>query len=420
VGAARVDVVESASYGPGEGRQERAAMVLGAKLAGLNAAPPSLPDAFRMALPAGKVSRRSLLSTAGVRYVPVAIVGEVGCRGSVQCGLCVEACPVDAIARGGRVPDVQGEACIGCGACVRACPVEGAARLPGADLVRFEAELERLAEWADGAGILVRCSGSSRTPDDRLAGTWLPVDVPCLSVVSPAWALGASAAGVPAMAFRGCGTACRAGAPDHVRPAVAFVEATLGRVGVVDPSARVRLMLPEEDDLPSSGPDPADLEPLGHGFQIKLREPGASEAALAALGAGSGVVTGEGSPFGRLELDVDGCTMCGLCARVCPTGAIRFDQGPVAATLEVARSACVACDHCAAICPEGVISIERGVDLELLGRGTEPLKRSALARCRRCGEPVAPAAMLERLRPLLDPAVLGSTEGLCQRCRGQR
>jgi hypothetical protein len=65
-----------------------------------------------------------------------------------------------------------------------------------------------------------------------------------------------------------------------------------------------------------------------------------------------------------------------------------------------------------------VLSVERGVDMDRLGLGVEPLKRSPVGRCRRCGEPVAPTAMLERLRPLLDPAVLTTTEGLCQRCRG--
>ena len=418
VGAVRVDAVEAASYGPGNGRDDRAAAVLGARLAGLAASSPSPPDAFRMALPAGKVSRRSLLSTAGVRYVPVAVVGEVGCRGSVTCGLCVDACPVGAIGRGGRVPEVDREACIGCGSCVSACPVDGAARLPGADLVRFEAEIERLTSEADGAGLLVRCAGSPRVPEDRLAGTWLPLEVPCLSIVTPAWALSALAAGVRSVAFRGCGSVCRANAPERARPTVAFVRESLAPAGVADPGDRVRLLLPEEDVLPS-GPDPAELAPLGDPSSVvALREPWASEAALAALGAVTGTVVGDGAPFGRVEFDADGCTVCGLCAGVCPTGAIRFDEGAVAATLEIDRSACVGCGHCAAICPEGVLSVERGVDLERLGRGAEPLKRSAVARCRRCGEPVAPTAMLERLRPLLDPAVLATTEGLCQRCRG--
>ena len=418
VGAARVDAVDASSFGPVEGRDDRVAAVLGARLAGLAAASPSPADAFRMALPAGKVSRRSLLSSLGVRYLPVAVVGEVGCRGSVTCGLCVDACPVSAIARGGRVPEVDREACIGCGTCVSACPVEGAARLPGADLVRFESELGRLASEAGGAGLLVRCAGSPALPEDRLRGTWLPVDVPCLSIVTPAWALGALAAGVRSIALRGCGADCRANAPERARPTVAFVAESLALAGVADPGDRVRLLFPEEDGLPA-GPDPAELAPPGDASTAgSLREPAASEAALLALGAVAGTVVGDGAPFGRITFETHGCTVCGLCAGVCPTGAIRFDQGPVAATLEIDRSACVGCGHCAAICPEGVLSVERGVDLERLGRGAEPLKRSAVARCRRCGEPVAPTAMLERLRPLLDPAVLATTEGLCQRCRG--
>jgi len=416
VGAARVDAVEASSYGPDEGRSARAAAVLDARASGLGAPGPSPPDAFRMALPAGRMSRRSLLSSAVVRYPPVAVVGEVGCRGSTACGLCVETCPVDAIGMGGRVPLVEKEACIGCGACVRACPVEGAARLPGADLVRFEAELGRLATSADGAGLLVRCAGSPAVPEDALPGSWLPIEVPCLSIVSPAWALSALAAGVPTVAFRGCGSECGAKASEQVEPAVAFVRQSLALLA--DADDRVRLFLPPDDGR-APGADPGSIGPLGDGSPaIGLREPGASEAALLALGATSGTVVGGGAPFGLVEFGAEGCTMCGLCAGVCPTAAIRFDKGPVAATLDIDRSECVGCGHCAAICPEGVLRVERGVDLGSLGRGAEPLKRSALARCRRCGEPVAPTAMLDRLRPLLDPAVLASTEGLCQRCRG--
>lgn len=418
VGGARVDVVEASSHGPQDRRDELAAAVLGARMAGLAAPPPSPPDAFRLALPAGKMSRRSLLSSAGVRYLPVASVGEAGCRGSAACGLCVDACPVGAISRGGQVPEVDRETCVGCGACVSACPVDGAARLPGADLVRFEAEFEHLAGRAEGAGIVVRCAGSPPVPEDRLRGIWLPVDVPCLSIVTPAWALGTLAAGMRSIAFRGCGADCRANAADRVKPTTGFVRESLALAGVADPEDRVRLLFPEDDELPA-GPDPAALAALGDASpMLVLREPGASRAALAALGATGGCIASEGAPFGRVSFDADGCTMCGLCTGVCPTGAIRFDQGAVAASLELDRSACVGCGHCAAICPEGVLSVDRGVDLDELGRGAEWLKRSPIARCRRCAAPVAPMAMLDSLRSLLDPAVLAMTEGLCQRCRG--
>lgn len=418
VGAARVDTVAVASFGPLDRRAERAAALLGAKLAALGASPPSPPDGFRMAFPTGKVSRRSLLSSAGVSYVPVATVGEVGCRGSAACGLCVDACPVGAILPSGRVPEVDRGTCIGCGACVSACPVDGAARLPGADIVGFEKEFEALGRRWDGVGLLVGCANAPRLLEDRLAGTWLPVKVPCLSIVTPAWALSALAGGARAVAFRGCGGACRAGAPERVRPMTAFVREALALAGVADEEDRVRLLFPEDDDLPA-GPDPADLKQLGDNSPaLGLREPAATASALAVLGAVGGSITSNGAPFGRVAYDAAGCTMCGLCAAVCPTEAIRFDQGAIAASLDIDRSACVGCGHCETICPEGVLTVERGVDLIRLGEGAEPLKRSLLVRCRRCGEPVAPSAMLERLRPMLDPAVLGTIEGLCQRCRG--
>jgi len=418
VGAVRVDAVEAGAHGPEEGRDGRVATVLRARLAGLAAAPPSPPEGFRMALPAGRMSRRSLLSFGGVRYVPVAAVGQGACRGSAACGLCVDACPVGAIRRGGPVPEVDRDACIGCGACVTACPVEGAASLPGADPVRFEAELAALLERSDGAGLLIRCAGAPPPPDDRLGGAWLPMEVPCLSIVTAAWALSALAGGARAVAFRGCGAACGAGSADRAGTIVSFVHEVLGLVGT-DTSDRVRLLLPEDDDEPSAGADPVDLPPLACATRAPaLREPAATASALAILGAADGRLTNEGSPLGRVVFGSDGCTMCGLCAAVCPTEALRFDQGAVVASLDLDPAACVGCGHCAAICPEGVLEIHRGVDLAELGAGREPLKGSPLARCRRCGDPIAPAAMLDRLRPALDPVVLATTEQLCQRCRG--
>jgi ferredoxin len=418
VGVARVDLREVVGAGGSTHRADAtAAAVLAASLAGLAAAPPSPPDAFRLSMPNGAVSRRSLLSTGGVRYVPVASVGLDGCRGTAGCGLCVEACPVDAIAGDGRVPQVDRDVCIGCGACVSACPVEGAVRLPGADLERFEAEVDTVVREGEGAGVLLSCANAPPVPGGRLVGTWLPVEVPCLSIVTPSWALAALAAGAPAVAFRGCGEACPAEAAGRAGPVVSFVREALALVGIEDVEDRVRLLVPEDDAMPASEA-PEVLAPVGEpAAATGLREPAGSAGALAALGAAGGSVTGQGSPFGRVAFEPDGCTMCGLCAAVCPTGAIRFDRGSVVASLDLDRAACVGCGHCAAICPEGVLGVERAIDLEALGSEPAMLKRSTLARCRRCGEPVAPDAMLERLRPMLDPAVLATTEGLCQRCR---
>jgi len=41
----------------------------------------------------------------------------------INCGACVDSCPVDAIAPGGDIYVIDADACIDCGACVDECPV---------------------------------------------------------------------------------------------------------------------------------------------------------------------------------------------------------------------------------------------------------------------------------------------------------
>ena len=420
VGALRVDTVRAAEIGNETGALGRAAGVLHAAAARLSALPTSSPDAFRLALPAGEISRRSLLSMARTSYQPVAIVGQGACPGTAVCGLCVEACPVDAVEPAGRTPRVAKDRCIGCAACVTACPVDGAVQLPGADLVGFEAQIDALAASEPRAGLLVACRGAPPVPPERLFGDWVSLEVPCLSIVTPGWALQALQAGAPAVAFRGCGAACGARAPERVEPRVAFARDALEAIGVEHPADRVMVLFPEDDEETFAGgrslEAPASRE--GPFDPVQLREPAATASVVA---GGVGLLRSAGSPLGMVSVRADGCTMCGLCAKVCPTEAFRFDEGPVAATLDLDRDRCVACGHCVAICPEHVIDVERGADLESLGAGSASVKRSTMARCRRCGEPIAPSAMLDRIRAMLpdDPGVMDTVEGLCLNCRGR-
>lgn len=50
----------------------------------------------------------------------IATVDPSECRG---CGLCVDACPVEAIEMGDAIPQIDQAICVGCGSCVQACPV---------------------------------------------------------------------------------------------------------------------------------------------------------------------------------------------------------------------------------------------------------------------------------------------------------
>lgn len=54
----------------------------------------------------------------------------------------------------------------------------------------------------------------------------------------------------------------------------------------------------------------------------------------------------------RIKVDLEKCTRCGLCAKVCPSGIIQErEQGP---TL-IWDKACIRCGHCVAICPQAAM-----------------------------------------------------------------
>ena len=67
------------------------------------------------------------------------------------------------------------------------------------------------------------------------------------------------------------------------------------------------------------------------------------------------VVLPEGAPFGTLEVNVAGCTLCLACVAACPTGALGDD--PERPTLRFSEDACVQCGLCKATCPEKVITL---------------------------------------------------------------
>ena len=61
---------------------------------------------------------------------------------------------------------------------------------------------------------------------------------------------------------------------------------------------------------------------------------------------------------GHVEIQIENCISCGLCARSCPPGALKVDRA--AGTWTINRFDCVQCGNCVNVCPKKCLAIVPG------------------------------------------------------------
>jgi ferredoxin len=95
-------------------------------------------------------------------------------------------------------------------------------------------------------------------------------------------------------------------------------------------------------------------------------------------------------PIVNVAIDPARCTACGLCARFCPTGAIKFISDAEDFALIFQPGWCLgpACDICRLACPEQAIATQAAVN-QTNWLAKKPLAGGDLAACVQCGTPVA-------------------------------
>ena len=59
---------------------------------------------------------------------------------------------------------------------------------------------------------------------------------------------------------------------------------------------------------------------------------------------------------GSVQLDTSKCTLCTLCEKRCPTGAIKVDRN--GATWEIDRTKCIICDECVSCCRPKALTMD--------------------------------------------------------------
>jgi ferredoxin len=328
----------------------------------------------------------------------------------VGCTRCLTVCPAGAIAPAGEHVAIDANLCAGCGQCASVCPTGAASyALPPAETLmrKLRAMLNAYREaGGENAVVLVHDEPHGTALIDALArfGDGLPARVIPFAVnevtqvgleaVAAAFAYGAAA-----MRFL-----IRA-QPRHdvaaLRMTLALGEAVLaglgfgaGRIATIetdDPDA-LGTSLREIPAMRGAG-RPASFLALGGKrdllqFALKeLRRVAPEPADVIALPALA--------PFGSVEIDIEGCTLCLSCVSACPTGALR--DNPERPELRFIEDACVQCGLCRATCPEKVITLKPQLDFRASAASPRLLKEEEPFHCIRCGKPFGVRSAIERV-----------------------
>src|SRR6202043_839231 len=148
----------------------------------------------------------------------------------------------------------------------------------------------------------------------------------------------------------------------------------------------------------SPAPRPASFRPVGAKKSV-LRF-ALSELHRAAPSPVGVIALPQGAPFGAVEIDAGGCTLCLSCVSACPTGALRDD--PERPLLRFVEDACVQCGLCQATCPEKVITLKPQIDFRAARAPARVLKEEEAFCCIRCDRPFGVRSTIDRVLAKLE------------------
>jgi len=368
------------------------------------------------------------------------------------CHLCLDACPVDAIALSGSAsitPTIDPQTCIHCGICLTACPTDVFSQplapetsllrthrqVPSAQSLTLICPLHPLPQHNQAPPTEVirhqRCLAAFSTFQllelsvDGQRQLWLDdsycADCPIGS--AHASLLRSLQAGRHLLAAFARPAALHSHTldADHLASAshpVQLSEATqpaYTRRGLF--KAVGQIVQQRTTEIVENLPPPVPTGPVPVAERLPARVPASRQhfnqqvQRLAAASAASAALLPTAIvPYGNLTIADDRCCACELCARFCPSSALRFvsstktDDGPTHFVLEFAPTLCLDCNICTATCPEDAITMLDTVPAEALQHPTaSPLVSGELTPCQQCGT-------LTRIQPHADAP-------LCYICR---
>ena len=326
------------------------------------------------------------------------------------CVRCLDFCPTGAITPDGNHVKIDPAICAGCGSCASVCPTGAASyALPPSDAVMRR--LRRLLTTYRAAGgetpvVLLHDGEHGAELIDALAryGEGLPAHVLPLRLnevtqVGPEVLAGAFAFGATGLAL------LTRAKPKHdiaglhqvvemtatIVTGLGFGEGVLRVIETDDPDQLLEQLKALTPGVPS--PHPAQFEPRG--AKRPVLEATFRELHVAAPAPVAVIALEKGAPFGGVEVNVDGCTLCHACVTACPTGALSDNsESPM---LRFTEAACVQCGLCAATCPEKVITLKPQIDFTAWREPPRILKEEEPFCCIACASPFSTKSMIDKI-----------------------
>jgi ferredoxin len=379
---------------------------------------PEKRDGYLLADPRDPVAVQralfELVEMVGEFEKPLYVAYEAGlCAHSrsrkTGCTRCLDVCPTGAITPAGDHVAIDPYVCAGCGSCAAVCPTGAATyALPARDAV-FERLRAMLSTYHNAGGInpilLVHDGGHGEEMLAALArqGSGLPANVVPFRVntvtqvgfefFAVALAFGASQLRLlvdPRRREELGGLATQIGLAEAAMVGLGYGTGRVSVVDALDPEA-------VEAELYGAGA-PAPPRP-GH-FVARGNKRGATLLALRHLrdvapAPVDAVPLAPGSPFGAVEINTEGCTLCLACVGACPAGALI--DNPDWPMLRFVEDACVQCGLCKATCPEKVIALKPRLNLADTAKSPILVKEEAPAQCIRCGKAFGTRGAIEKV-----------------------
>jgi ferredoxin len=352
------------------------------------------------------------------------------------CTRCLDVCPVSAITPNGDTVAIDPFVCGGCGACNSVCPTGAASyAMPPQEVL-----LDRLRTMmttyfkagGDAPALLVHDDRHGEDIVSMMArhGRGLPARVIPFTVnevtqigfdfLSSAIAYGAQQVVLmvpPERRDELDGLAGQIGLLEAVSSGLGFGSGRAAVLTDADPDVVERQLF----DLPKQeAVTPGTYIPLG-GKRTVTRLALHHLRSVAPTPVDE-IALPQAAPFGAVNVDAEGCTLCLACVGACPTGAMQ--DNPELPQLRFQEDACIQCGLCRNTCPENVITLQPRLNFAEDARRALVLKEEEPYECVRCGKPFGTRSTVERIVKQLEGkhAMFADSDAadrirMCEDCR---